>query len=82
MKNNNPTNHTCFFFSIFLEMSLFPGIFVSFPLSLRIGEYVVRSFLPDGVFLSCDHGLDFFTSAYFLCENSINQSINLRLRIP
>ena len=23
------------------------------------GEYVVRFFLPDGVFLSCDHGLDF-----------------------
>ena len=22
-------------------------------------EYVVRSFLPDGVFLPCDHGLDF-----------------------
>ena len=23
------------------------------------GEYVVRSFLPNGVFLPCDHGLDF-----------------------
>ena len=23
------------------------------------GEYVVRSFLPDGVFLPCDPGLDF-----------------------
>ena len=23
------------------------------------GEYVVRAFLPDGVFLPCDHGLDF-----------------------
>ena len=23
------------------------------------GEYVVRFFLPDGVFLPCDHGLDF-----------------------
>ena len=22
-------------------------------------EYVVRSFLPDGVFLLCDHGLDY-----------------------
>ena len=28
------------------------------PFSLCI-EYVVRSFLPDGVFLPCDHGLDF-----------------------
>ena len=23
------------------------------------GEYVVRSFLPNGLFLTCDHGLDF-----------------------
>ena len=23
------------------------------------GEYVVRFFLPNGVFLPCDHGLDF-----------------------
>ena len=23
------------------------------------GEYVARFFLPDGVFLPCDHGLDF-----------------------
>ena len=23
------------------------------------GEYVVRTFLPNGVFLPCDHGLDF-----------------------
>ena len=23
------------------------------------GEYVIRSFLPNGVFLPCDHGLDF-----------------------
>ena len=22
-------------------------------------EYIVRSFLPNGVFLACDHGLDF-----------------------
>ena len=28
--------------------------------------------LPDGVFLPCDHGLDFDIN---LCENSINQSI-------
>ena len=35
------------------------------------GEYVVRFFFPDGVFLLCDHGLVFAVS---LCENSINQS--------
>ena len=23
------------------------------------GEYVIRSFLPNGVFLPCEHGLDF-----------------------
>ena len=40
------------------------------------GEYVVptlvRFSLPDGVFLSCDHRLDSFTSA-LLCKNSISQ---------
>ena len=29
-----------------------------FPAFSFYGEYVVRSSLPDGVFLSCDHGLD------------------------
>ena len=28
-------------------------------------EYVVRVFLPDYAFLPCNHGLDFFTSAYY-----------------
>ena len=37
------------------------------------GEYVVRSFLPNGVFLPCDHGLDFYIS--LLRGNSI-RSIN------
>ena len=40
-----------FFFPFFwgyLEMSLFPSIFSAF--SLYYGEYVVRSFFPDGVF--------------------------------
>ena len=35
------------------------------------GEYAVRSFLPGGVFLPRDHGLDFNIS---LCENSIDQT--------
>ena len=41
-------------------------------------SYVVRSFLPNGVFLpSCDHGLGFcfFTSAYYVIIQSINQKI-------
>ena len=44
--------------SFFLEMSLFPSIFCTISAFLY-GEYVVRSFLPNGVFLPCDHGLDF-----------------------
>ena len=43
-----------FFYS--LEMSFFPS---SVNVISLYGEYVVRFFLPDGVFLSCDHGLDF-----------------------
>ena len=42
-----------FFFFFSLEMSFFQNL----PLSLY-GEYIVRSFLPNGVFLPCDHGLD------------------------
>ena len=40
---------TCRFFRVFFSISAF---------SLYV-EYVVRSFLPDGIFLPCDHGLDF-----------------------
>ena len=43
-------------------MSLFSEYFLyHFPLSLFVWtiEYVVRSFLPNGVFLLCDHGLDY-----------------------
>ena len=44
-------------FSLFFwEMSLFPSSISAFSLN---GEYIVRSFLPKGVFLPCDHGLDF-----------------------
>ena len=35
------------FFLVYLEMSLFPSIFSAISL---YGKYVVRSFLPDGVF--------------------------------
>ena len=35
-------------------------------------DSILCVFLPDGVFLPCNYGLDFDIS---LCENSINQSI-------
>ena len=54
-----------------LEVSLFPSIFCTIAVFSLNGEYVVRSFLLDGVYLPCDHGLDIYIS---LCENSINQS--------
>ena len=41
-----------------------------FPLCMESTLYV---FLPDGVFLPCDHGLNLDISS---CENSINQSVN------
>ena len=54
--------------------------------SLYDGEYVVGSFLPNGmIFLPCDHGLDFShrTGWKFhisLSENSINQTISQAVR--
>ena len=48
-----------FFSFVYLEMSLFPSIFCIIAASFSIGDYVVRSFLPNGVFLPCEHGLDF-----------------------
>ena len=48
------------FIFLFLEMSLFPSIICTISaFSLYYGGNVVRSFLPDGVFLPCDHGLEF-----------------------
>ena len=34
-------------------------VFHKFPISLLYGKHVVRSFLPNGVFLPCDHRLGF-----------------------
>ena len=51
-------------------MSLFPSIFCIIAAFSLYGEYVVRSFLPNGVFLRCDHGLDFDIS---LCDNKKNK---------
>ena len=53
----HPDSHPCFFF-FFGDVAFSEYFFVSFPLSLCI-EYVVRSFLPNAVFLPCDRGLDF-----------------------
>ena len=41
-------------------------------------EYLVRSFLPNGVFQPCDHGLDFLHQLIYMRIQSINQSINQR----
>ena len=49
------------------------------------GEYVVRFFLPDGVFLPCDDGLDFFTSAYvcmYVSSSHIARVWINRVRLP
>ena len=43
----------------FLAMLLFPSIFCTIYAFSLYGEYVVRSFLPNGVFLLYDQGLDF-----------------------
>ena len=45
----------------FLGTSLFPNIFLYHFRFLFVWtiKYVVRSFLPNGVFLPCDNGLDF-----------------------
>ena len=57
-----PDSHTCFFLSFpfgSLETSLFPSIFCTIAVFSLYGEYAVRSFLPNGIFLPCDHGLDY-----------------------
>ena len=43
----------------YLDMSLFPSIFCTIAFFSLYKEYLVRSFLPDGAFLPCDHGLGF-----------------------
>ena len=63
-----------FIFFVFLETSLFPSIFVPFPLSLCMERgYVVRSFLFFRMvfFVPCDHGLDFSTTAYVRIQSKI-----------
>ena len=47
-------------FLFLFDVSLFPSIFCTISDFSLYGEYVVRSFLPNGVFLPRDHGLDFW----------------------
>ena len=49
------TRLSFFLFSFFFFGDVFFSKFAAFSL---YGEYIVRSFLPNGVFLPCDHGLD------------------------
>ena len=55
--------HVFFFFIfyfVYLEIPLFPSIFCTISaLSLYGENAITRSFLPNGVFLPCDHGLEF-----------------------
>ena len=49
-----------FFVLVSLETSLFPSIFCTSTVFSPYGEYAVCSPFPDnGVFLACEHGLDF-----------------------
>ena len=57
-----PISHTSFFLFfpfVSLVMLLFRSIFGVIDVFSLYGEYAVRSFLPDGVFPPCDHGLNF-----------------------
>ena len=61
-----PNSQTCFFLFPFFLLFLwrcrffFRVFFRTIAVFSLYREYVVRFFLPDGVLLLCDHGLDFF----------------------
>ena len=71
--SRRPDSHTCFFLFPFIWRCLFSEYFLHHFRFLFVWtiEYVVRSFLPNGVFLLCDHGL---ISAYVRIQ-SINEII-------
>ena len=57
-----PGSHTCFVFCfplLFLWRCRFSEHFLYHRRFLMYGEYAVRSFLPNCIFLSCDYGLDY-----------------------
>ena len=63
-------------------LSLFPSIFCTiFAFSLN-GDYVVRSFLSDGVFLSCDHGLEILDQLILYGVTHIARVWINRVRLP
>ena len=66
---------TRFFFFLW-ETSLFPSIYCTISAFSLYGEYVVRPFLPNCFFYLVTTGWIFDIS---LCENSVNQSTNLRI---
>ena len=47
-----PDSHTCFLFLSGVFLSLFPSIFCTISAFSLYGEYVVPSFLPDGIFFT------------------------------
>ena len=57
-----PRSRTCFYIIIIVVIwrcRFFRVFFCTISASSLYEEYVVRSFLPNGVFLPSDHGLDF-----------------------
>ena len=70
-----------FFLFVYLEMSLFPSISCTIAVFHSYGEYVVRFFLPEGIFLPCDHRLDFDISLLYVRIQSI-KSIPLTAEGP
>ena len=72
-RQSSTVNCLCPILSCFLGDVSFSEYSASLPFTLCV-KSTLYVFLPDGVFLSCDHGLDFDIS--LLCESSIkNQSI-------
>ena len=64
-----------FFPFVYLEMSLFPSIFCTISaFSSYVGEYIVRSFLPNGIFLPRDHGLNFLDQLIHVTIQSIQSN--------
>ena len=53
------SSYLCLIFFVSWEMSLFLNISVPLLFNALYGEYVVHIPLPDRVYLSCGHGLDF-----------------------
>ena len=68
----------CVLFCCFFGDDAFFEYFCTITVVALYGEYVVRSFLPDGVLLPRDHGLDFLHQLLWV----FNQSIKSRYKKP